>query len=85
MQSILKENTLREFVGYQDQIHASFGGFNEIEIFKNKIKVKKILNDRNLRVFEKKFIFSFYWYNAKSKQHRKKKGKENKTKLYKLR
>lgn len=60
-ESIFFEQTiLNECVGIQDQISASFGGFNKIEIDKkgkfiiNKIKFgknKKILNDNLLLVF----------------------------------
>jgi D-glycero-alpha-D-manno-heptose-7-phosphate kinase len=54
-----ERNTLKEFVGYQDQIHAVFGGFNEIEIFKNTIKVKKILKQKKLKILEKNLFLVF--------------------------
>ena len=38
-----ERNILKESVGFQDQIHESYGGLNIIKFFsKNKFKVKKI-------------------------------------------
>ena len=70
-----ERNILRESVGYQDQIHAAFGGFNEIEIFKNKIKVKKILNDKNLRILEKNLFLVFTGLTRRANDIEKKKIK----------
>lgn len=70
-----ERETLREFVGYQDQIHASFGGFNEIQIFKNKIKVKQLLNKNKLKIFEKNLFLVFTGITRKANNIEKKKIK----------
>jgi len=72
-----ERNILKEFVGYQDQIHAVFGGFNLIEIFKNKIKVKKILNQRNLKNFERNLFLVFTGITRRANDIEKKKKKKN--------
>jgi len=71
-----ERNILKEFVGYQDQIHAVFGGFNLIEIFKNKIKVKKILNQRNLKNFERNLFLVFTGITRRANNIKKKKIKK---------
>ena len=38
----LERNLMNENVGLQDQIAASYGGFNSIRFYKNKFKVSKI-------------------------------------------
>ena len=41
---------LNEFVGFQDQIHASYGGFNLIKLKKkNEFKVKNIANTEKIK------------------------------------
>ena len=41
-----ERNTLGESVGFQDQIHASYGGFNKIEIDNENIKVTALNFDK---------------------------------------
>ena len=50
-------------VGIQDQISASFGGFNKISIEKNgSFKINKIKIDNKIKKFQSKFTITFYWY-----------------------
>jgi len=45
-----ERNVLRETVGFQDQIHASYGGFNLLKLkYKNKFVVKKIINKNKIK------------------------------------
>jgi D-glycero-alpha-D-manno-heptose-7-phosphate kinase len=46
-----ERNYLKETVGTQDQIAAAYGGFNIIKIFKNKIAVKKVDQNKNSKTF----------------------------------
>ena len=56
----LERNILNETVGFQDQIHASYGGFNVI-YFKNKNKffVKKIHNFEKIKELENNLLLVF--------------------------
>lgn len=52
-----ERNTLGETVGFQDQIHAAYGGFNKIEIYKKNIKVTSL--DFNKKKLEKNLFLVF--------------------------
>jgi D-glycero-alpha-D-manno-heptose-7-phosphate kinase len=70
-----ERNILQETVGYQDQIHSSFGGFNIIKIYKNKFIVKNILNTLNFKKIEKNLILVFTGITRKADSIEKKKIK----------
>ena len=53
----LERNVMLENVGYQDQIAASYGGFNNIKFSKNNFKINKILCSKN---FKKKMNENLY-------------------------
>lgn len=52
-----ERNILGETVGFQDQIHAAYGGFNKIEIYKKNIKVTSL--DFNKKKLEKNLFLVF--------------------------
>jgi len=55
-----ERNILKETVGFQDQIHASYGGFNMIKFFaKNKFVVKKINNTQKIKKITKNLFLVF--------------------------
>ena len=55
----LERDKLNEYVGYQDQIHASYGGFNLIKFKKNKFSVSKIINKKKVKKIENNLILVF--------------------------
>jgi len=55
----IEQNILKENVGSQDQVAASFGGFNYIQFNRNRIKVNKILNIKNVEKIEKSILLVF--------------------------
>ena len=63
-----EQNILKEVVGSQDQIAASYGGFNSIKFntdgsFRVKpVKIKKVIQEK----VKPKIIFSIYWLSKKS-------------------
>ena len=54
-----ERNILRESVGFQDQIHASYGGFNLIKLTKNKFQVRSITNKDKVRKISKNLFLVF--------------------------
>ena len=54
-----ERNILKESVGFQDQIHASYGGFNLIKLNKNKFHVKSITNKDKVRKISKNLFLVF--------------------------
>ena len=48
-----EQNILKENVGSQDQVAATYGGFNRIDFYKNNFKIKKIKSSKNLKILEK--------------------------------
>lgn len=48
-----EQKILRESVGSQDQVAASYGGFNKISFFKNKFNVKKFEKNSTIEELEK--------------------------------
>jgi len=60
-QDILKENT-----GSQDQIAASYGGFNFIKFKKNNFKVSPIKNKKNINFLSKNILIFFTGITRKS-------------------
>ena len=55
-----EQKILKETVGIQDQISATFGGFNKINIEKNgTFKIKKIKIDKNIKNFNNNLILLF--------------------------
>lgn len=57
----LEQKILKERVGSQDQIAATYGGFNEINFFKNgNYSIKPLFNNyQKLKNFEKKLVLVF--------------------------
>ena len=56
----IEQNKVKDIVGSQDQVAASFGGFNVIDFFGNSIKVKQIpLSFKNLKKLEKNILLVF--------------------------
>ena len=68
-----ERNVLGETVGFQDQIHASYGGFNKIEIYKKNIKVTSL--DFNKKKLEKNLFLVFTGLTRKADDIEKKKIK----------
>tara|TARA_Y100001958_G_C21226609_1_gene552070 strand:- start:666 stop:1640 length:975 start_codon:yes stop_codon:yes gene_type:complete len=55
-----ERNILKETVGFQDQIHASYGGLNIIKFFpKNKFKVKKIEDKKKINKISNNLFLVF--------------------------
>ena len=54
-----ERNILKESVGFQDQIHASYGGFNLIKLNKNKFHVRSITNKDKVRKISKNLFLVF--------------------------
>ena len=50
---------MKESVGFQDQIHASYGGFNLIKLSKNKFHVRSITNKDKVRKISKNLFLVF--------------------------
>jgi D-glycero-alpha-D-manno-heptose-7-phosphate kinase len=65
----LEQKTLRETVGSQDQIAASYGGFNSIKFFKNgNYKVKSLIKDeKELKNLSSKLYLIFTGINRTAK------------------
>jgi D-glycero-alpha-D-manno-heptose-7-phosphate kinase len=64
-----EQNIMREVVGSQDQVAASYGGFNKIT-FKNsgKIKIKKIKHSKNLKLLNKNLVLIYTGINRTAHQ-----------------
>lgn len=59
----IEQKKIREFVGSQDQISASFGGLNVINYYKNKIEVKPVIaSEKNIRALEDSIFLFFTGY-----------------------
>ena len=56
----IERNIMRENVGLQDQIAASYGGFNRIRFEKNNYKVNKIICNKSFRDDLNKKLFLLY-------------------------
>ncbi len=55
-----EQKVMNETVGSQDQIASSFGGFNKIIFNKNKkIKIQKIVRNKNVRLLENNLILIY--------------------------
>tara|TARA_Y100000389_G_C17462298_1_gene522761 strand:- start:1892 stop:2854 length:963 start_codon:yes stop_codon:yes gene_type:complete len=68
-----ERNILNESVGFQDQIHAAYGGFNKIEINKKDIKVTPLNFDK--KRLEKNLFLVFTGLTRKAENIEKKKIK----------
>jgi D-glycero-alpha-D-manno-heptose-7-phosphate kinase len=68
-----ERNILGETVGFQDQIHAAYGGFNKIEIYKKNIKVTSL--DFKKKKLEKNLFLVFTGLTRKADDIEKKKIK----------
>ena len=66
-----ERNILKEYVGFQDQIHASFGGFNKITIDKKKIKIQSLDSFKNK--LEKNLFMVFTGITRRAEKIEKKK------------
>jgi len=71
----LERDILGEVVGYQDQIHASYGGFNYLEIKKNNFKVKNFIK-KKIKKLENNLILVFKRNSRKENNIKKKKKKK---------
>ena len=60
----IEQKILNETVGSQDQVAASYGGFNKIIFKKNSIKVQPIINKKKLVKLDKNLILIFLSNNA---------------------
>ena len=54
-----EQKIMKEIVGSQDQISASYGGFNKITFYKNNFKIKKIINYTNMKKLENNLILIY--------------------------
>ena len=54
---------MKEIVGSQDQIAASYGGFNKITFYKSNFKLKKIKKTRNVKLLENNLILIYTGIN----------------------
>ena len=68
-----ERNILRENVGYQDQIHSTYGGFNFIKFYKNKFMVKPFRNYNLLNRLNKNLFLVFTNITRKATEIEKKK------------
>ncbi len=62
----IEQNKNKEFVGSQDQVSASFGGFNVINFRKNLIEVSPVLNNKNIKELEKSIFLVFTGFVRKA-------------------
>jgi D-glycero-alpha-D-manno-heptose-7-phosphate kinase len=54
-----EQKIMKEVVGSQDQIAASYGGFNKIIFKKNKFSLKRIIKKRNIKKLEKNLVLIY--------------------------
>ena len=77
----LERNLLNETVGYQDQIHSTYGGFNLIKISKNDFLVKNFFNNKKIKRLEENLVLVFTGITRKADNIEKKKLKRMKFNL----
>jgi D-glycero-alpha-D-manno-heptose-7-phosphate kinase len=77
----LERNLLNETVGYQDQIHSTYGGFNLINIYKNDFTVKNLFNNEKIKKLEENLVLVFTGITRKADNIEKKKLKRIKFNL----
>ncbi len=70
-----ERKVLKEFVGYQDQIHSVFGGFNFIEFYKDDFRIKPYKNYKLLDKLNKNLFLVFSNMTRKASEIEKKKIK----------
>ena len=58
-----EQKIMKETVGSQDQVSASVGGFNKIIFKKKNIKIKKILNIKNIKKLERNLLLIYTGIN----------------------
>lgn len=58
-----EQKIMKEIVGSQDQIAASYGGFNKITFYKSNFKLKKIKKTRNVKMLENNLILIYTGIN----------------------
>ena len=72
----IEQNLVRDFVGSQDQVAASFGGFNIIDFYGNNYKVSQIpLSYRNVKKLEESLLLVFSGFSRSASKVEKKKIK----------
>ena len=64
----IERNIMRENVGLQDQIAASYGGFNRIRFEKNNYKVNKIICNKSFRDDLNKKLFCYTQVNLEQQK-----------------
>lgn len=84
----IEQNKIKENVGSQDQIIASYGGLNKISFSKKKITIKKILmKDSSFKEFNDSLVLFFTGFSRNSSDITKyylKNMKNNKSKLLEI-
>tara|TARA_Y100000590_G_scaffold458742_1_gene614112 strand:- start:4102 stop:5091 length:990 start_codon:yes stop_codon:yes gene_type:complete len=72
----VEQNKVKDFVGSQDQVAASFGGFNVIDFYGNNYKVNQIpLSYKNVKKLEESILLVFSGFSRSASKVEKKKIK----------
>ena len=71
----LERNELKETVGYQDQIHSAYGGFNIIKFYKKSFTVKNHFQNKNIKKLQDNLVLIFTGITRKADKVEKKKIK----------
>lgn len=69
----IEQKKIKEFVGSQDQMSASFGGFNIIDFNQNSIEVKPVNSKKNIELLEKSLLVIFTGFQRSAQKIEKKK------------
>ena len=72
----LERNELNETVGYQDQIHSAYGGFNIIKLYKKSFTVKNHIQNKNIKKLQDNLVLIFTGLTRKADKVEKKKLKD---------
>jgi len=73
----VEQNLVKDYVGSQDQVAASFGGFNIIDFYGNDYKVKQIpLSYKNVKKLQESLLLVFSGFSRSASNVEKKKFKK---------